>query len=154
MTDDRSNEIVEAETLAEVVHLRNLGYTFRAIGGIQGCSASTAYKRLQRAINKYYAPSQEAIKTLRGRSIAACETSLALAMRGIEEGDLDAVVPMLKILDKLQSLHGVEAWSAPTTAELSSDTARAAQNILATMLSEMDVVDAEIIEVIEEVESS
>jgi len=146
MADIDPNEIQKAEQLAQVVDLRNKGLSFREIAANQGVSVATAYARLQQAIKEYYAPTQDSIMLLRARSMAACDKALRAALAAIDEGDIDAITPMIKVLDKMQSLHGVEAWNAPAASTLSDDTARAAQNIIAVLMGEMNVIDAEIVE--------
>ena len=146
MADIDPNEIQKAEQLAQVVSLRNKGLSFREIAAAQGISVGTAYTRLQKAIKEYYAPTQESIMELRARSMDACNKALSAALAAVEQGDIDAITPMIKVLDKMQSLHGVEAWNAPTASTLSDDTTRAAQRIIASLMEEMSVIDAEIVE--------
>ena len=107
---------LDARNTAETLRLRSQGFTYRDIGNRLGIDASTAQRRVKRALAEITMDSIDELRRLEGERLDALQ--LALWPKAME-GNAQAVRAILTISERRAKLYGldqphqvtIEQWS-------------------------------------------
>lgn len=100
---------------AQMLKLRLAGYDYYAISEAMGCSESTAFDGVHRALNAYREGATADAEVLRKIEVARMNNLLTKLQKAIDSGDAQAALRVVQVSKRLSELLGLDA---PTKTEV------------------------------------
>jgi orotate phosphoribosyltransferase-like protein len=115
----RLSPIERAERVANILHLRKSGCTYREIGEQLQISSETARLTVQKVIQQYIEEAKDAQHEIIMLELLRLDDMLYAVYDSARGGELKAVDSVLKIMERRAKLLGLDAQVTTRTVQLS-----------------------------------